>query len=67
MVAISSAGTGKCVWCCKADEEGVQARFTDGLQGHFCWKDFRAAVKARTEVKEVKEPDVKSVPASPKA
>lgn len=41
----------KCMWCCKL-EDGVQAKFQDGLSGHFCWKHFQQAVKARSETKE---------------
>ena len=52
LVTISSATTGTCIWCCKRDEDGVVAKFKDGLQGHFCWKDFRAAVKARSNGEE---------------
>ena len=51
MVTIQSAGEGTCAWCRQASE-GLQAKFQDGLQGFFCWKDFRAAVKARSETKE---------------
>lgn len=54
MVTITSASEGKCVFCC-TQTEGVTADFKDGLKGFLCWKDFRAAVKARTPKKEEKD------------
>lgn len=48
MVTVTKNGEGKCVWCCQ-ETDGVHAKFQDGLQGFFCWRDFRAAVKARSE------------------
>ncbi len=47
-VSISDFGVAKCRWCFN-EAEGVTAKFSDGLEGHFCWKDFRSAVKNRSE------------------
>ena len=55
MLQVLSYGEGKCCWCCQT-AEGVQTKFQDGLSGFLCKKDFWAAVKARSENKEVKEP-----------
>jgi hypothetical protein len=51
MGTIIRYGEGKCVWCCQTTE-GVEATFKDGLKGFLCKKDFWAAVKARSELKE---------------
>ena len=40
-------GEDKCVWCCQI-KDGVDVAFDDGLQGFFCWADFKKAVNARS-------------------
>jgi hypothetical protein len=51
MVTVTSSGTDRCVWCCQ-EKDGVVADFEDGLGGHFCWADFRKAVKKRSQNRE---------------
>ena len=38
---------GTCIWCCEI-KRGLPVEFTDGLKGFLCWKDFRNAVKTRS-------------------
>ena len=54
MGTIVSYGEGKCIWCCQ-NTEGVDATFKDGLRGFLCKKDFWAAVKARSDIKETSD------------
>lgn len=54
MLTIVSYGTGKCAWCCQTGEEGVQAKFQDGLAGFFCRKHLWEAIKARGQTGEEK-------------
>ncbi len=37
----------RCVWC-RETKAGLTVAFQDGLKGFLCWKDFRNAVKARS-------------------
>jgi hypothetical protein len=52
MLTISGFARGKCVWCRKEDE-GVDAKFHDGLQGFFCRKHLWEAIRARAEKKDI--------------
>ena len=40
----------QCVWC-RETKAGLTADFPDGLKGFLCWKDFRNAVKVRSNGK----------------
>lgn len=51
MVTISEVRTDQCDWCCKTDE-GVRAKFKEGLSGFFCRKCFWQAAKARATPEE---------------
>ena len=48
MLTVTSFGNGTCTWCRK-EQEGVQAKFADGLAGFFCKRHLWEAVKARSE------------------
>ena len=50
LVTIDKHSAGTCVWCRKRTDDGVEAKFQDGLSGFLCWTDFKKAVKARSEV-----------------
>ena len=56
MLTILHYGQGRCTWCLNDTDDGVQAKFKDGLEGFFCRKHFWHAVKARAELMPVKEP-----------
>jgi hypothetical protein len=38
---------GTCIWCRVTTDDGVEAKFTDGLAGYLCWKHFKEAVQKR--------------------
>jgi hypothetical protein len=58
MLTIINYGEGKCVWCCQTTK-GVHTTFADGLSGFLCKRDFWAAVEARAQTPEKKEPSKK--------
>ncbi len=65
-VQVTDFGIAKCRWCFN-EAEGVTAKFPDGLDGHFCWKDFRNAVKNRSENGQAKPKKGKGKKAEKKA
>ena len=49
MVTVQQCSDGRCMFC-QADGEVLTVRFADGtLSGPLCWKDFKAALKARNQ------------------
>ena len=40
---------GTCVWCRVETDDGVDAKFSDGLSGYLCWKHFKEAVQKRQQ------------------
>jgi hypothetical protein len=47
IATIEKYGAGTCTWCRQASDDGVQAKFADGLAGYLCRKHFWEALKSR--------------------